>query len=283
MDLRQFPQYAKYMKSIGWLVEKVNGNYIYVRKIPLTPSSVIKIQRSKKIPFKQINQLAKKHRAVVIYLEPNVGTTIRYTLYTIHNHGYRFSKSPFLPTKTIHLDLTRSEGKILAQMKKDARYGIRKARGTVIKKFSNEEIKEFHQAWKKSVSWRRYIPSLESLKALKKSFGRNAIFLTATHSNTLEYRTKTAAGAVVLLAGKAVYYYYAFSSKEGRQKLAQYLLVWEAIKEAKKQGCKIFDFEGIYDKRFPQKSWKGFSHFKKSFGGKEIEYPGCFVKYRFPF
>jgi peptidoglycan pentaglycine glycine transferase (the first glycine) len=62
-----------------------------------------------------------------------------------------------------------------------------------------------------------------------------------------------------------------------------YFIVWEAMKEAKKRGCKIWDFEGIYDARWPNKSWLGFSHFKKSFGGEEIEFPGSFEKWRWPF
>lgn len=49
---------------------------------------------------------------------------------------------------------------------------------------------------------------------------------------------------------------------------------------AKKRGCKIFDFEGIYDERFPNKSWLGFTHFKKSFGGYEVSYPGTYTKTR---
>jgi lipid II:glycine glycyltransferase (peptidoglycan interpeptide bridge formation enzyme) len=55
-------------------------------------------------------------------------------------------------------------------------------------------------------------------------------------------------------------------------------MVWYGILWGKKRGAKMFDFEGIYDSRFPNKSWLGFTHFKKSFGGKEVEYPGCFVK-----
>jgi len=54
-------------------------------------------------------------------------------------------------------------------------------------------------------------------------------------------------------------------------------------KLAKKMGCKIFDFEGIYDDRFPLKSWLGFSRFKKSFGGLEVEYPGAYSKFLLPF
>lgn len=280
MDLRQSQEYAEYLKSIGWVVEKTDGCHIYIRKIPLTPFSIIKIQRPRKIPFRKTDRLAKKYRALVIYLEP---LTINHKSSTHSegisrselNHKYRPSKSPFLPAKTIHLDLTQPKKKILAQMKKDARYEIRKAKRKEIQLIKVQDLAKFHQAWKKSVDWQRYVPSLKSLQHLKKAFGEKAVFLGIGKP--------LIAGTVILMANKTAYYYYAFSSKEGRRKSAQYLLVWEAIKLAKKQGCKIFDFEGIYDERFPIKSWKGFSHFKRSFGGKEIEYSGCFVKYRFPF
>lgn len=270
MDLRQSQEYAKYLKSIGWLVEKINGYYVYIRKIPLTPFSIIKIQRPRKIPFQKIEKIVKKYRAFAIYLEPSI---INHTPSIIH-HGYRLSNSPYLPTKTIHLDLAQPEEKILAQMKKDARYEFRKAEKEALQLIKVKDLTKFHRAWKKSVGWRRYVPSLKSLKHLKKDFGEKAVFLGIGKP--------LIAGTVILMANKTAYYYYAFSSKEGRKKSAQYLLVWETIKLTKKRGCKIFDFEGIYDERFPIKTWKGFSHFKKSFGGKIIQYPGCFVKYQLP-
>ena len=85
-------------------------------------------------------------------------------------------------------------------------------------------------------------------------------------------------GAIFLIGDKTAYYWQAFTNKEGRRALTQYKIVWEGILWAKAHGAKIFDFEGIYDERFPNKRWKGFSHFKKSFGGYEINYPGAFVK-----
>jgi len=86
------------------------------------------------------------------------------------------------------------------------------------------------------------------------------------------------AGAIFLIGDEISYYWQAFSNNEGRKNFAQYRIVWEGILWAKKQGAKIFDFEGIYDERFPNKNWKGFTHFKKSFGGYEVEYPGAFIK-----
>ncbi len=268
-DLRQSPQYARYLQSQGWLIKNTNSIYALIRKIPLTPFSIIKIQRPKKIPFAVINQLAKKYRALTVYLEPS---TVKQAASAVR-HGFRLKKSAFLPTKTIEIDLTQSEEKILKQMKKDCRYAIRKTCPPI---HEAVDITTLHHAWKKTTGLKRWAPSLKSLKNLKKAFDSNALFL-ATHS----INGQLLAGTVILIAGKRAYYYYAFTTKAGRCALTQYLLVWQAIKIAKKRGCKVFDFEGIYDERFPNKSWLGFSHFKKSFGGKEVQYPGCFISSKF--
>jgi len=216
------------------------------------------------IPFEKIEKLAEKYKPLQVQIQPLKMES------GFKKHGYKLSKGGGHVTKTIQLDLTQPEKKILTQMKKDTRYGIRKGEKQALQIIEVKDLEKFHQAWKKSVSWQRYVPSLKTLKRLKKAFGKKAVFLL----------TSSLGGTVILLTDKTAYYYYAFTSKEGRKKFAQYLLVWEAIKLAKKQGCKIFDFEGIYDKRFPIKAWKGFSHFKRSFGGEEIEYPGVFTKSR---
>jgi len=283
MNLRQSKEFAQYLKLSGWIVKKVGNHYIYLRKLPFLPPLIMKIQYpTPPIPFVQIEKIAKKYKPLQIQIQP-LKIESRFKKYR-----YKLSKSAGHVTKTIHLDLTQSEGKILAGMAKDARYGVRKAEGIEIEKLRNGDIKGFHQAWKRAVGWRQYVPSLKTLTRLKRAFGKKAIFLTGNWKLEISGACCFAignclAGTVILIAGKTAYYYQAFTSKEGRKKFAQYLLVWEAIKKAKKMGCQIFDFEGVYDERFPQKSWRGFSHFKKSFGGEEIEFPGCFLKYCFPF
>ncbi|MDZ7586191.1 MAG: peptidoglycan bridge formation glycyltransferase FemA/FemB family protein, partial [Patescibacteria group bacterium] len=74
---------------------------------------------------------------------------------------------------------------------------------------------------------------------------------------------------------QVAYYSHNGVSPAGKRKFVPTMLVWEAIKLAKKLECKRFDFEGIDDKR-----WPGFTRFKKSFGGKIIEYPMSFSRWR---
>lgn len=279
MNLRQSKEFADFMKLSGWTVERIDSNYVYLRKISFLPPLILKISYPQEpINFGKIENLIKKYRPLFVQIQPQkISSEFR-------KYHYQPSRSFGHVTKTIHLDLSFPEKKILAQMKKDVRYEIRKAGKENIKIQKTDDLKKFRQAWKKSVNWQRDVPSLKTLLALNKAFGKKVFFLVVQDQakNTSE-SPKLIAGTVILLADKTAYYYYAFTSKEGRKKFAQYLLVWEAIKMAKKLGCRIFDFEGIYDERFPIKSWLGFSHFKKSFGGKEVEYPGCLVKHHFPF
>ncbi len=268
MDLRQSKEFAQYMKSLGWMVEKIDSCYIYLRKLPFLPPLIMKVQYpNPPISFVKIEKLAQKHKPLQIQIQPLKMEP------GFKKHGYKLGGGGHV-TKTLQIDLTQSEKKIFFQMKKDARYGIRKAKKETIQIIEVKDLKRFQRAWRTIWLRQQFVPSLKNLKKLKKAFGKKVVFLAT------QYQKKIIAGVIILMTDKNAYYYRAFTSKEGRKKYAQYLLVWEAIKLAKKKGCKIFDFEGIYDKRFPVKSWKGFSHFKKSFGGKEIEYPGCYRKFK---
>jgi len=89
-------------------------------------------------------------------------------------------------------------------------------------------------------------------------------------------------GILMLKTKDIAYYMYAASSDKGKKLFAPTLCAWEVIVLAKKLKCKIFDFEGIFDERFPLKSWHGFTRFKKSFGGEVVVHPGAYVKMRLP-
>ncbi len=264
-DIRQTIQYANYLKQIGWIVERTAEVNYFIKKLPLI-GFIVKIQRPDEIRINKIREITKKYRAFQIIIEPKTELDAKYLL----SIRFRLSKSTYLPSKTLLLELTLSEKSLLKKLKKDARGAVRQNENLAT---SFASPKEFRNAWKSSVGLRRYVPPLSHLTALKKSFKNNCIFLVSQINS----------GAIFLLADGIAYYWQAFTNKEGRQKLYQYKIVWEGILWAKKKGARIFDFEGIYDERFPNKNWLGFTHFKKSFGGYGIEYPGCFIKNLLPF
>lgn len=264
-DLRQSPSWAAYLKKTGWEVEKVGEVFCYIRKFPMI-GSFVKIQRPEKIESRKINQLAQRHQAFQLAVEPRNQAGAK----TLKAAGFVLSQSPYLPTKTLQLSLSQSKEGLRQGLKGDARYALRKTKGLKVRKTENQEV--FRSAWKRAVGWKRYVPPTLHLEVLQKTFGQNCLFLQS------KLNEEIVAGAIFLLEDKTAYYWQAFSNQQGRKAQAQYRLVWEGILWANKKKAQIFDFEGIYDQRFPRKSWLGFTHFKKSFGGSEVFYPGCFVK-----
>lgn len=275
IDIRQSKNYTNYLSSLGWKVERIKETNYFIRKLPFV-GSVLKIQRPKTIDFEVIEKLSKKYRIFQIILEPkNTNDELR-----IIDYGFKLSKSPYLPTKTLHIDLTKPIKQITTNFKKDARQAIKQGSRATIKEYTTpSEILIFREAWRKSVNFKRYVPSADQLINLRKSFPLNHSIFLASHN----IFGSIIGGAIFTRSSHDIaYYWQAFTNKEGRTSLSQYSLLYQGILWAKKQGCKVFDFEGVYDPRFPNKSWLGFSHFKRSFGGHEVEYPGCYTKSRLP-
>ena len=179
-----------------------------------------------------------------------------------------------MPSKTIHIDLEKSEDELLKEMHQKTRYNIHLAEKENIQIKESTDIHAFAKLWK-NAKFTRKMMGTKDIEEIHKAFGKDARLLLAYEKDEL------LAGVLSIHAEKIAYYMYAATTERGRTLFAPTLLTWEQIKLAKKNKCKVFDFEGIFDERFPLKDWKGFSRFKKGFGGKEVEYPGAFSRVKF--
>jgi len=186
------------------------------------------------------------------------------THYSMLNaQGFRQDGWPLLASKTLRIDLNN------IKPKKDCRYCIRRSQRLAFRVQKNN-FGGFYKLWKKAAGIKRlWVPPYKDYLNLIRSFGKSAVCLTVDDQ----------AGALILIYDKTAYYYYAAALPIGKKRYLQYYVVWELMKMVKKLGCSVWDFEGIYDQRWPNKGWKGFSHFKKSFGGTEVEFPGSFTKW----
>src|SRR4030065_2513244 len=110
LDLRQTSEYAEYMQNTGLVVEKSSNCFVYIKKFPII-GSFIKIQRPQQFNHKTIEQLIKKYRAFQVVLEPILSTNIRAVVSQnqLIAKDLKQSKCPFLPSKTIHIDLSKSQ------------------------------------------------------------------------------------------------------------------------------------------------------------------------------
>ncbi len=181
---------------------------------------------------------------------------------------------PTTPTKTVQpehtllLDLTKSEDDILAQMKPKGRYNIRLAEKKDIKIRITKSTENFYKLLEHTTQrdgfrgWGRGY-----YDQMLKNLNKNITLLEAVHENEV-----IASGIFTFYGDKAVYYYGA-SGNHKRNLMAPYLVQWHAIQEAKKRGCKSYDFLGIAPENEKNHPWVGVTDFKLKFGGQRKKYP----------
>lgn len=283
MDIRQSKEWGNYLSQIKWEIKKLDKNQVFIRPIPLIRRSIIKIQHPQNpLNFQQIDQLAQKKKALFVLLEPE---SQGYDEALLIENGYQKSTMSLTHTATIYLDLQRFESEIWATLSENARRNIKKAQknNLVVKKIllkdeaDDKEFRKFYQLLTNLTKLKKfYVPGYNEFYKKMLAFKKTSILLFALEK---ENPQPIAVVWLGVLKNTAVYMNTGIT-KKGYKFLANYLLVWEAIKLAKDLNLKIFDFEGIFDHRFPQhrKSWQKFSEFKKRFHGTLIEYPPPWIK-----
>ncbi|OGY25511.1 MAG: hypothetical protein A2Z11_03735 [Candidatus Woykebacteria bacterium RBG_16_43_9] len=279
-DIRQSQLWSKYLEELGWETEKLTSDsFAYRKKVPIL-GTIIKIPRvTLPLPLKQIDELTKRRDVFFTKLETTIETgqsNLENILSLLKTNGFAADRWALSPTRTIQIDLTKSEAELLKNMEKDTRYSIRLAarRGVQVKQ--TDDLEEFKNLYFDTAKRKKFWPAKRELETLWKVFSKEkrANILTAYYNN------KALASTILLDSNRVGYYYHAASSPEHREAMAPYLLLWQAMRFLKKRGCKNFDLEGIYDPRnLVTKKWKGFTLFKRGFGGREVEYIGSFVKY----
>ncbi len=284
MDIRQSPQYARFLTKIGWQVKKIDNWNIFIRKIPFY-GKIAKLQKIvPPINFDELDEFIKKEKIRRLIVEPDTEENSILKAQFLAN-DYQINSSPFIPTKTIQIDLTKSENDIFKGFSEAKRRAIRKALKSGVEVEESTNIKAFIKLKTKNLFPIGFLMQKE-IRSLWQTFYPNyATLLLASASHLpgvspshLEGEREQNAGILLLFWNNKAYYWLATSNKEGNKYVAPSLLVWEALKISKKRGCKFFDFEGVYDYRFHDstKNWKGFTKFKEGFAGKEITYIGSY-------
>lgn len=281
MDIRQSPQWGEYLSSIGWVVEKIGKSQAFIKPIPLLGKSIIKIQHPKNsLSTLEIDKLAKKHKAMFVIVEPE-SKDFKRDEFT--KNGFVKSNTSLTHTLTVYIDLQKSGKEIFASFSENARRNIKKAQNNnlEIKQIFLKDLqddKDFKKFYNLFVNLRKiknfYAPGYDEFYKKMQAFKDSSVLLFAIFQNQ-----PIATVWLGLLKDTAVYMNTGIT-KTGYELLANYLLVWEAIKLAKGLGLKTFDFEGLFDPRFPKerKSWIKFSEFKRRFHGELIEYPFPLMK-----
>jgi len=175
---------------------------------------------------------------------------------------------------TWKLDVSPEEEELLKNMRKTTRYLIRQTLKnqdiTIEKSERAEDIEEYAKLNAEVAERQKFVPfSSEFIKNEFKVFSKDKQVLLFLG----KCKGELAAAAMVLFWSDMAFYHQAASRSKYARFFVPYSLLWEAIKEAKKRGCLLFDFWGYID---PQKQsrhpWAGPTLFKMGFGGKASEY-----------
>jgi lipid II:glycine glycyltransferase (peptidoglycan interpeptide bridge formation enzyme) len=191
--------------------------------------------------------------------------------------GLRTFLSPLAHSATSLIDLKLSEKELLQNMHRMTRYniGLAHRRNLIfktipLKNFTKQNEKDFFSILNEW-SHRKNVYGFEEhlMRAIMRAFKKES------WCHFVELNGKLISTLLMLKFGRVAVYYCAVSSKDGYAQKAPTALVWEGILAAKKAGCEILDFGGIYDPRYKDsyKRWTGFSKFKEGFSPTPFLYP----------
>lgn len=169
------------------------------------------------------------------------------------------------------LDLGPSEVELLQNMRKTTRYLIRKSEkdGIIITLSSNpEDMQKFWPVYEATAKRQGFVSfGREYLTKEFEIFSKdgNALFFFGEFQGEI-----ISVALIIFYAGSGFYHH---SGSYQRDKVnASYLLQWHVILEAKKRGCRYYNFWGVSPEDQPKHPWAGLSLFKRGFSGSEEAY-----------
>ena len=215
--------------------------------------------------------LAKLEGVSFIRISPLLENTTEH-LSLFHRLGFRNAPIHMHAELMWLLDLTPSEDTLLLGMRKTTRQLIHKAErdGVLITtSVDPQRVDDFWAVYQQTVDRQGFVPfSREYLKQEFTAFvtdGQALLFFA-------QYQGVVLATALVIFANGTAFYHHGASTREFPKIPAAHLLQWAIIQEAKKRGCRCYNFWGIAPENTPSHPWAGLTLFKMGFGGFAKEY-----------
>jgi lipid II:glycine glycyltransferase (peptidoglycan interpeptide bridge formation enzyme) len=279
----QTVEWANWQKSLGREVFEYEENnisatvikhnlplgksYLYIPRGPeMDFNSMIGGEKNPVANFLDwLKTLAKGEKAIFVKIEP----ANDHVAQVFAERGFRKSKKEIQPSRTVILDLGKSEEELLAGMHHKTRYNIKVAerRGVEIREISESEI--FWRLMKKTTKRDKF--SSHPREYYEKMVEKLRDGAVSTKIFAAFAGGKPAAAAIILFYGDAGYYLHGASDYNFHSQMAPFLLHWHIIRYLKEHGYKEYDFWGI-----DARKWPGVTRFKLGWGGQVVEYPGSF-------
>jgi lipid II:glycine glycyltransferase (peptidoglycan interpeptide bridge formation enzyme) len=286
--------WGEFRKKTGVEVERVgffeNGTLkkafqVFFHTIPHTGFTAGYLPKGVMPDEEQLNaiqQLAKKHNALFVKLEPNVGHVVgspsgfseisKFLL----DHDCQPGR-PLFTKYTFQLNLTPTEEKLFEQLTSKTRYNVNLAfkKGVQIFEDSSEEGMEEYLKILAETTQRQgfYAHTPEYFRTMWKTLSASGMM----HLFKAVYENQVLVSWIMFDFNKKLYYPDGASRSIHRDVMASNLMMWEMIKFGKNLGDQLFDMWGSLGPEPDEKDpWFGFHRFKKGFGGELVEFIGTY-------
>lgn len=246
------------------------GKYWYAPRGPLL-TNVSSLEKD----LTTLKEEAKKNNVGWIRVEPK-NDKERELYETYLQKRFRKALRDVQPRETFCIDITPTEEDLLAGMKSKTRYNVRlsERKGVTLGESNSIKSVEWFYELISTTAKRAGITShpIEHYRALFQALPKeNRILYSA------QYKGKIIAMAFVVFYEDTAIYLHGGSSNEYREVMAPFFIQWQAIRDAKRRGCRWYDFGGV-DTIGEKSSWQGITRFKQGFSPQTtpIRYLGTF-------
>lgn len=220
--------------------------------------------------FAKIKAVAKREKCVFVRLRPQLRLSDSY-LELLAAQGCQKAPMHLHAEHTVIIDLTKSEDELLAAMRRQTRYEVRKSGKLELKvEWGNSEelFKEFHQVQLDTAARQHFVPPNDRmLLAERTGFGKDCrIYVVRTPDN------RPICYGLILISGLEAEYFEAASTDLGREFPGAYALLWQVMRDLKAMKIQRFNLWGIAPPGQTEHRYSGVTTFKKGFGGEIVEF-----------
>jgi peptidoglycan pentaglycine glycine transferase (the first glycine) len=266
---------------------------MYVPKGPLLDWNDTPLR---KCVLRDLKEFAQKHAAIFIKIDPDLEIGIGIpgsagshesplgmrVMNELKAEGWQFSAEQVQFRNTVVINLERTEGELMANMKQKTRYNINLAlrKGVNIRTGTPADFDMlFHMYAETSVRDGFVIRNEAYYREVWSAFMSNQPTLDAdqpmAEALVAEVDGIPVAGAIIFQFARKGWFLYGMSRMAHRDKMPSYLLQWEAIKRCKAAGCRTYDLWGAPDVFEESDPLWGVYRFKEGLGGTVQRYLGA--------
>lgn len=269
-----------------------HGLQVFFHPIPKSTATIGYIPKGPlptKEMFDELTAISKKHHCIFIKIEPNVLVDDPQLLQQLNvatfspqalTHAFpklRVSKKPLFTPYTFHIDLTKSEDELLAQMNQKTRYNMRLAQKKGVKVVEDNSKEAFATYLRLSQETTKRQKFFAHNETYHKTLWNTLYPAGIAHLLTARYQGDILATWMLLLFNNVIYYPYGASTSKHREVMASNIMLWEAMRWGKKHNARLFDLWGALGPDADAKhKWYGFHKFKAGYGGKLVQFIGSY-------